>query len=374
MKKITLFGLLVSVGVCAVFALSIVWGSPVAQGAYTFESFSARTPMHIYGLATSSPQGLSPAFIKKTYHLAATGGSGTIAIVTAYHSPTVEHDIEVFNKQFGIESCTVKNKCLIRHPMDVATRMGADAGWSLETALDVEWAHALAPHAHILLVEAATPSGKNLLKAVDYARSQKDVVAVSMSWGGTEFADELALDAHFTGGPTFFAASGDDGNGVVWPAVSPNVVAVGGTGFLIDKKKNTLISEYAWKGSGGGTSAFEAEPSYQSAYDIPRAHHMRAIPDVAFNADPASGYSVYSSKSWYVIGGTSAGAPQWAAIQALGHSASNQKFYADKSYPTTSSFFRDIVSGGNGTCAYYCDARKRYDYVTGLGSPMTVHF
>jgi subtilase family serine protease len=343
-----------------------------ARAGYSFDAFNAKTPMHILGMATSTPQGLSPSFVKKAYHLASSGGSGTIAIITAYHSATIENDLEVFNKKFGIVSCTVKNKCLIRHAMDSKTK--ADPEWSLETSLDVEWAHAIAPQARILLVEAASPSGKNLMKAIDYARSQKDVVAVSMSWGGPEFPDELALDAHFTGGPTFFAASGDNGNGVSWPAVSPNVVAVGGTGFIIDKVKNTLIKEYAWKGSGGGVSAYEPQPSYQSAYDIPRSHRMRAIPDVSYNADPASGYSVYSGKGWYVIGGTSAGAPQWAAIQALGHSASNQKFYADKSYPAATSFFRDIVSGDNGACSYYCDARKRYDYVTGLGSPMTTKF
>ena len=106
---------------------------------------------------------------------------------------------------------------------------------------------------------------------------------------------------------------------------------------------------------------------------------MRAIPDVAFNADPQTGFAVYigTSKgkgSWYQIGGTSAGAPQWAAIQSLGLSANNQNFYQDKTSSNSGSYFRDIVSGNNGDCQYFCSARKHYDYITGLGSPLTITF
>ena len=104
------------------------------------------------------------------------------------------------------------------------------------------------------------------------------------------------------------------------------------------------------------------------------------MPDVAYDADPASGFSIYrstaasGSKGWYVVGGTSAGAPQWAAIKALGGTASNANFYADKASANPAAFFRDIVSGANGSCTYYCTARARYDYVTGLGTPLTFIF
>src|SRR5258708_20797245 len=106
---------------------------------------------------------------------------------------------------------------------------------------------------------------------------------------------------------------------------------------------------------------------------------MRAIPDVAYDADPASGFSVYrssgtSKQNWYVFGGTSAGAPQWAAIKSLGRSATNDNFYTDKATDANGAFFRDITSGSNGDCSYYCTARKHYEYVTGLGSPLTVNF
>ena len=200
-----------------------------------------------------------------------------------------------------------------------------------------------------------------------------------MSWGGDEFSDELSYDSHFVSkyGAAFFASSGDDGAGVSWPAVSPSVVGVGGTSLEL-ATNGTLISESAWSGSGGGVSAYETQPDYQKTYAVPKANGMRAVPDVSYNADPASGYAVYkttgsSKNGWYTVGGTSAGAPQWAAIYALGHSATLAAMYGDKASSSTLKFFRDIASGSNGTCKYYCDARKRYDYVTGLGSPQTVN-
>ena len=278
----------------------------------------------------------------------------------------------------------------------------------MESALDTQWAHAIAPDAKILVVEATSDSGTDLLKAVDYARGRSDVVSVSMSWGGDEFKSETTLDAHFGTTSTatvaitksaktaatahdiaWFASSGDDGTGASWPAVSPNVIAVGGTSLAIDTA-GKFFSESAWSGSGGGVSKYEIEPSYQHNYSIQHAGGFRAIPDVSYAADPMRGFSIYhvsektiaktapKIRGWYVVGGTSAGAPQWAAIAALGASVKDAislpALYADKASATYSDFFRDITSGENGTCAYYCVARKHYDYVTGLGSPLTYKF
>jgi len=335
-----------------------------------------------------------PSEVKKAYGLPSTGGNGTVAIIAAFNHPNVASDLAVFDKEFSLASCTVANKCLEIHSMDPAAK--DDTGWSMETALDTQWAHAIAPKAKILVVEAASDSGKNLLRAVDYARGRSDVVAVSMSWGGDEFAGETALDQHFSASSSmaFFASSGDDGAGASWPAASPNVISVGGTSLAINAK-GSLSSEKAWNGSGGGTSVYENEPDYQKTYSIPRAEGKRAIPDVSFAADPQYGFSVYhapdtssaktsSSKStpiaknWYIVGGTSAGAPQWAAIASLAFAAKDPvslaKLYADKAASTYAKFFRDITSGGNGTCSYFCTARKHYDYVTGLGSPLTDRF
>ena len=349
-----------------------------SSASYHFADFSAKSPIHIYASALPKPKGLTPAEIKTIYHLPQTGGKGTIAIIGAYDATRIESDLETFDTQFGLASCTTKNGCFEKHLIDASTT--SDQGWAMETALDVEWAHAIAPNAKILLVEAKTQSGANLLKAVDYAASRKDVVAISMSWGGAEFADEVLLDAHFksVSGATFFASSGDSGTGVNWPAASPNVIAVGGTSLVLNADK-TLSKEIAWSGSGGGVSAFEKEPAYQKKFGVPKSNSMRAIPDVSYDADAATGFPIYHATSattggWYTVGGTSAGAPQWAAIQALGTSVKATKLYADKSSKKTSSYFRDISSGSNGTCVYYCTARTHYDYVTGLGSPVTIHF
>ncbi len=101
---------------------------------------------------------------------------------------------------------------------------------------------------------------------------------------------------------------------------------------------------------------------------------MRAIPDVSYDADPVSGFSIIKNGKWYIVGGTSAGAPQWAGIAALQQSVEINKLYADKGGDNNAEFFRDITTGSNGDCGYYCSARKHYDYITGLGSPMTDEF
>ncbi|HEY5383424.1 MAG TPA: peptidase S8/S53 subtilisin kexin sedolisin, partial [Candidatus Paceibacterota bacterium] len=126
--------------------------------------------------------------------------------------------------------------------------------------------------------------------------------------------------------------------------------------------------------SGGGISAYEKEPSFQKNYSIPKAGGMRAIPDVAYDADPSSGFPIYVKGTWYTVGGTSAGAPQWAAIASLGTGITNTQLYADKSTGENANYFRDITNGSNGSCGYFCDARTHYDYVTGLGSPQTTNF
>ncbi len=354
-----------------------------AHAAYRFANFQGKPPVHVYQSAELSPIGVMPAEIKKIYNLPATGGKGTIAIIDAYDDPNAESDLAIFCTQYHLPSCTTANGCFEKHKM--ASSIAANSGWSMEMALDVQWAHAIAPKAKILLVEAKTPSGANLLSAVDYARSRKDVVAISMSWGGAEFSDELTYDTHFVDmanpAAAFFASSGDGGTGASWPASSPNVIGVGGTTLKLSSK-GTLISESAWSGSGGGVSAYEKEPAYQTAYKISKAGGMRAIPDVSYDANPASGYPVYlttgtgsrAKGSWNTVGGTSAGAPQWAAIKALGGTATLAKFYTDKASTSSLKYFRDITSGSNGDCKYYCSARSRYDYVTGLGSPQTIKF
>ena len=144
------------------------------------------------------------------------------------------------------------------------------------------------------------------------------------------------------------------------------MVAVGGT-YLNLNSNGTVSSETAWSGSGGGVSAYELRPSYQTSFGL--TYSGRAVPDVSYNA--GYGVAVYSSSSggWISVGGTSAGAPQWAAIYALDRSATNANLYNVAKY-AYSTHFRDIVSGSNG--GY--NATQGYDLVTGLGSPLTYDF
>ena len=246
----------------------------------------------------------------------ANGAGETIALVEAYHDPTVVSDLAVFDQAYNLPAIT-----------PTVVNLGSsmpNPGWALEESLDVEWAHAVAPEANIVIIEAKSQTRQALLAAVDTARYMPQVNVVSMSWGFSEIRYESSV--HFTTpaghtGITFVAASGDNGlaGGTNWPAVVPNVLAVGGTSLVVDSSGRYLY-ETAWSGSGGGFSRYEREPSYQR---IIQSTGKRSTPDVAFIGDPNTGVEVYESSlytgqgSWSVVGGTSLGTPAWAAIIAI---------------------------------------------------------
>jgi subtilase family serine protease len=343
------------------------------------DDWSASTWFHLYSPAGKSPQGatlstlgptgLTPTQIRKAYNLPESGGTGTIAIIDAYDSPTVQDDLVTFSNQFGLPTPNFE-----KHKM--TGNIPVDAGWALEIALDVQWAHAIAPNAKILLVEARSALLGDLLTAVNYAKNRADVVTVSMSWGGSEFLGQSSYNSYFTSnhGVSFFASTGDSGAGVIWPSTSQNVVAVGGTTLTLNPD-GTVASETGWSGSGGGISAYETEPQYQTTYNIPVANGKRCVPDVSYNGNPATGFPVYDTTAyggqtgWFQVGGTSAGAPQWAAIHSLSLSVSNNNLYQDAKW-SNPTYFRDVTSGSNG--AY--SAIPGYDLVTGLGSPITWNY
>ncbi|MCL5283621.1 MAG: S53 family peptidase [Armatimonadetes bacterium] len=293
-------------------------------------------------------------------------GSGqTIAIVDAYSDPSITKDLSAFDSQFGLPA---PPSFTIEQPEGEPSN---NSGWALEQSLDVEWAHAMAPGANIVLVEAVSPSLSYLLNAVQYAATYPGAEVVSMSWGGSEFPDESSYDSSFSSSSVTFVAASGDSHSVYWPAASPDVIGVGGTTL---EMKRTTISETAWSDSGGGISAYESEPGYQlnfvSSGDGTRlgeTGNMRGVPDVSYDANPNTGLLVFYNRTWYVVGGTSCGAPQWSAIVALVNQA-NQKISplgggagSDLYSAATSNYnayFRDITNSGFG-----------YDFYTGLGSP-----
>ena len=352
-----------------IFVISLPTIESTAKAATSDNNWAAQPQFHARPAAAMGPGPLTPTQIINAYSLGSiSGGAGTtIAIVDAYDDPTVASDLAVFSSNFGLPAAN-----FVEHKM--SPFISVNSGWALEISLDVEWAHAIAPQATILLVEARSSSLADLMSAVSYAKAQPNVVAVSMSWGGSEFSSETAsaYDGVFTNtGIVFFASSGDNGAGVIWPSSSSNVVSVGGTTLNLDTT-GAVLSETAWSGSGGGVSAYEPRPAYQTNYGL--TNTKRSTPDISYDADPNTGVYVYDStpyhgaSGWWDVGGTSAGAPQWAAIQALGQTTGNNNFYPDAKQ-SASSYFRDITSGSNGY-----PAGPGYDLATGLGSPITTNF
>ena len=267
--------------------------------------------------------------------------------------------------------------------------------WEVEEALDVEWAHAIAPGAQIILVEANSQSLSDLMASVAMAAAQPGVSVVSMSWGFAEgqavFAsDEAAYDSVFNvPGVTFVASTGDYGAAdPEYPAYSPNVVAVGGTSLTLNAD-NSYNSETGWGyhsasagtfiGSGGGISLYEPEPAYQQGV---QSTGYRTTPDVSLVADPATGawiadpYNLDPSNPFEVVGGTSLSAPAWAGLVALanqgraaaGESTLNSASPTDTQqalYMLPQSDYNVIASGTNGY-----SAGAGYNLVTGLGTPV----
>ncbi len=323
-------------------------------------------------------------FNEITFNGGAGNGSGeTIAIVDAYDDPNIQSDLNTFDNEFGLPATTITR---VNQSGGTTSYPATDStgGWELEESLDVEWAHAMAPGATIMLVEANSSDDSDLLTAVQYAEDHANVV--SMSWGGSEFSGETGYDAQYfdTAGVAFVASSGDAGAPISWPAASPNVLSVGGTALTLGAG-NHWSSEVGWSGSGGGPSAYESQPSYQQGV-VTQTSSARANPDVAYDASPSTGFAVYDSipyngttYDWIEVGGTSAGAPQWSALLAIadqGRAADSQPAL-DSTSPqevmsilyANSADFHDITSGTSTGNPNY-SAKSGYDYVTGLGSPI----
>jgi subtilase family serine protease len=340
--------------------------------------------------APGQPAGFSPSQISQAYGfnritfnngtIQGNGAGQTIAIIDAYNQPNIVSDLHVFDTTYGLAdppSFRVVNQ------NGGSSLPATDQTWGLEISLDVEWAHAMAPGANILLVEADTNSYSDLMTALNYARSQPNVSVISMSWGGNEWTGETSFDSYFTTpaghtGITYVASSGDSGSAGApeYPSVSPNVLAVGGTQLSTDSAGNYL-GETGWSGSGGGIGTYESQPSYQHGV-VTQTSNARTVPDVSYNASPSSGFAVYDTSSyggWVQVGGTSAGAPQWASLIAI---ANQGRALAGKGsldggtqtlpaiYQMSQSDFHDITTGSNGGYS----AGVGYDLVTGRGSPI----
>jgi subtilase family serine protease len=335
---------------------------------------------------------LTPGQISSAYGLNAitfsngtvkgTGEGQTIAIVDAFNDPTIYSDLTAFDQKYGLPNLNLTTSPATNAASSTAAgsftaaSLGSstDAGWNEEEALDVEMAHAMAPGANIVLVEAADASMTSLLAAVNYAKSISSVSVISMSWGSSEFRGETAFDSVFTTpaghtGITFLAAAGDSGAGAEWPASSPNVVSVGGTSLTVSTS-GTRASETAWSGTGGGFSRYEAEPSYQTSV---QSTGLRTTPDVSAVADPNTGVIIVSGGQQIQVGGTSISTPIWGGLIAIADQglATTGKSSLDGAtqtlpelYAAPSGSFNDVTSSG-----FRSRATTGYDTATGLGTP-----
>jgi len=379
---------------------------------------AAATPM-----ATSTAVATySPAQIRAAYGLPALSATGstltaaqaaqlgagqTIYLIDAMSDPNIASELAAFNQKFGLPTCTTQAIATSAAMPLAAASTGActfsvvnsttsgsmtgtapayDSGWATEIALDVEWSHATAPLARIILINTPDASTNSFMAGVSLANSM-GAGSVSMSFGAPEGNWTTQTASVFTvANMTYFASAGDSGPSVQWPAVMPNVVAVGGTTLTYSGAGTR--SEVTWSDTGGGISEYTPTPIYQSSAvpDMGVLGH-RSVSDVAFNADPNSGQYVAiikpgsSSVSWGSAGGTSLGAPQWAGIVAVANAvraASSKAALGDphailyeqiSAVPGTyASDFYDVTQGSDGTCTT-CSAKVGYDQVTGLGTP-----
>jgi subtilase family serine protease len=341
------------------------------------------------------------------------GGWGAIAIVDAYDNPNAASDLAFFSSYFGLPAATF-TKVYANTSFGTLNGMNAscsgvppgNVGWGGEEDLDIEWAHAMAPAAQIILVEACSASGSDLFFAEQVAGIKVDAAGggdISNSWGGGEFAGEVGTtdDVFYRYHPkriTYFASAGDSGWGAQYPSSSPWVVSAGGTTINRDANGN-FVNESCWSGSGGGVSVYELwqnPPSilngmgpwsgfqYELFGGYPYQTAPRVTPDIALDADPASGayvYDTYGYGGWMVVGGTSLASPALAGIINLSNNRLGQappgggKFYTGENdllysqlntktaYPKN---FYDVTTGSNGSGH---NAAVGYDQCTGIGSP-----
>ncbi len=304
------------------------------------------------------------------------GGSGAIAIVDAYNNPDAASDLAYFSSYWGLPAANFTQiYCLPSHGTCETTNTppANNTGWGLEEALDIEWAHAMAPSAKIFLIEAASNSTSDLTWANAWAAYYVDINGggeVSNSWGGSEFSTETSYDLYFNNysgnyHPVVYFASGGDSGTVEYPSASPYVVSAGGTTVNRDSSGNYL-SQTCWSGTGHGVSAYEAIPSYQSSAGI--AGTKRSTTDLSFDADPNSGVWVYDAFNggWFVVGGTSVASPSLAGI------VNNAGNFFSSTFQENTLLYSEYLGKKTYAADFYDVAPARYDTCTGIGTPLTL--
>ena len=350
--------------------------------------------------ATGPNGGLAPADIKTIYKLdslALTGAGQTVALFELDgYNPT---DITAYTSHFSLGTVPVTYVPVDGTPnlcagMSCASQNITTDPNMVEVALDIEMVAALAPGVSNILVYNDANTAQGAYDIYDQIATDNVAKVVSTSWdldepdAGLTFvqAENQLFQRMAAQGQSMYSASGDDGayNGlgtvnVDDPASQPYVTGVGGTTLsgTLQAPVETTWNDGSNSSTGGGVSMFWPIPTYQVGLAGVYSTTMRNVPDVALNADPNSGYSIYVGGSWFpgVVGGTSAAAPLWAGFTALLNQQSNTLgdgnlgsanavFYQQAAGSTYHSLFTDITTGTNN----FYHAGAGYDNVTGLGS------
>jgi subtilase family serine protease len=392
-------------------------------------TFSCQTrPMD----GSQGPRCYQPAQIQTAYNITPllnhgiNGAGRTIVIVDAYGSPTIASDLQTFDAAMGLPNPSFAQITPAGSPPPFDANDPNQFGWAVETTLDVEWAHVTAPRANIVLAVAASNNDSDILNTTKYVVDHNVGDVISQSFGEAEACmdrtlldEQHALFAKAVGkGITIFASSGDSGASqpscdpnstaalfaASTPASDPNVTAVGGTTLTADPSTGAYQSETAWTEpfgcnppamassdvncSGGGFSTVYRRPGYQSAL---QKNHARGVPDVAYNAGVSGGVLIFSAtinvaeglpateQVFFIIGGTSAGSPQWAGLAADADQLNRHRMgninpalysiaQAKKHYDAA---LHDITTGNNDVAEIGggFNAGIRWDPVTGLGTP-----
>lgn len=382
---------------------------------------------------SQGPRCYQPAQIQNAYNITPllnrgiNGAGRTIVIVDAYGSPTIASDLQTFDATMGLPNPSFTQITPAGSPPPFDINDPNQFGWAVETTLDVEWAHVTAPGANIVLAVAPSSNDSDILNTTTYVVDHNVGDVISQSYGEAEacmdptlLSEQHALFAKAVRkGITLFASSGDSGASQAscdpnstaalfaasTPASDPNVTGVGGTTLTADPSTGAYQSETAWTEpfgcnppavaptdvncSGGGFSSVYARPGYQSAL---QKNHARGVPDVAYNAGLAGGVLIYSATinvaeglpanaaAFFIVGGTSAGSPQWAGLAADADQLGRHRMgnidpalysiaQAKKLYAAA---MHDITTGDNDVAEIDGDgynAGPRWDPVTGLGTP-----
>ena len=358
---------------------------PAAKHAQCFSIRIATAPAATRVAPAQTPGSYGPSDLQSAYNLtsAATskGAGETVAIVDAYDDPDAASDLANYRTNYGLPPAN-----LTIYNQDGGTTVTAPpagtSGWDIEESLDLDMVSAICPNCSIDLVEANSNSFSDLGTAANTAAGLTGVVAVSNSYGGSEFSGETADTNYDHPGVAFTVSAGDSGWGVEYPAASQYVTSVGGTALTPDSSVARGWTESVWgdgtegtdgDGTGSGCSVYESKASWQDGVTDPLCGN-RTVADVAADADPATGVTIYDSYNGFGgfqsgWGGTSEASPIIAATYALAGAAAAGTYPASYPYAHASDL-NNVTTGSNGDCGnYLCNGGTGYNGPTGLGTP-----